>query len=82
MNALKNFLSLLYILSSIDIKDNKFRILFDGTRERYFMLSNDEIINLFSTFDKYKELFFWIYKKESTTKNLNFIEKFCYIMLI
>lgn len=75
MNALKNFLSLLYILSSIDIKDNKFRILFDGTRERYFMLSNDEIINLFSTFDKYKELFFWIYKKESTTKNLNFIEK-------
>ncbi|MDN5064549.1 hypothetical protein [Aliarcobacter butzleri] len=75
INALKNFLSLLYILSSIDIKDKKFKILFDGTRERYFNLSSDEIINLFSTFDKYKELFFWIYKKESTKKNFNFIEK-------
>lgn len=75
INALKNFLSLLYILSSIDIKDEKFKILFDGTRERFFELSSDEIIDSFSTFDKYKELFFWIYKKESIKKNLNFIEK-------
>lgn len=75
INSLKNFLSLIYISSGIDIKDENLRILFDGIRERYFELSSDEIIDLFSNFDKYKELFFWIYKKESSKKNLNFIEK-------
>ena len=75
INSLKNFLSLIYISSGIDIKDEKLRILFDGIRERYFELSSDEIIDSFFNFDKYKELFFWIYKKESSKKNLNFIEK-------
>ncbi len=75
INTLKNFLSLIYILSSINIKDKKLKILFDGTRERYFELTNDEVMDSFSILNKYKELFFWIYKKESTKKNLNFIEK-------
>lgn len=75
INTLKNFVSLLYITSSFDIKDGKLEFLFDGTRERYFELTNDEVIHSFLTLNKYKDLFIWIYKKESSKKNLNFIEK-------
>ena len=74
-NGLKNYLSLLYIASNIDIKDNNIEIIFDGNRERLFQLTGEETINNFNTLDKYKELFFWIYKKESDIKNQNFIEK-------
>jgi len=74
-NGLKNFLSLLYIASNIDIRENTIQIVFDGNRERFFNLSGEDIIDKFNMLDRYKELFFWIYKKESDEKNQNFIEK-------
>lgn len=70
VNTLKNFLSLLYISSSFNIKSSKLEFLFDGTRERYFELTSDEIMHSFFSLNKYKELFFWIYKKESSKKTL------------
>lgn len=71
---LKHFLCMMYIASEIDILNSEFIISFNGKRERIYKLTVDDIINNFTTSNTFKELFFWIYKREDE-RSQNFHER-------
>lgn len=78
VNSLKNYISLIYISSSIDIieSDKEIKVLFDGNKEKKLSIKPEDIFDNFNQLDKLKEIFFWVYKKEGNNeKNQNFIEK-------